>query len=170
MLRTITLVAFALAATAAQAQTVFRSVMPDGSVIYGDEPAPGAKETRQITLPPSNVLTVPRPAAPAAKPAPGPAAAPGPAVTKQPVTKPPVTKPPVETPDAQVLRAEEELKTAQAALEAGRLERPGDRVGMVGGNARLSEGYFERVKLLEAAVAAAQEKLNDAYERRRYAR
>ncbi len=142
----------------AHAQTVFRSDMPDGSVVYGDKPAPGAKEAKKITLPPSNVMTTPRQAAPASKPAPAAASAPA------------AKKPAVDTPEAQVTRAEEELKAAQAALEAGRNEKEGDRVGMVGGHARLSEAYFERIKSLEAAVAAAQKKLDDAYERRRYAR
>lgn len=152
------LAALALVAGLAHAQTVYRSDMPDGSVVYGDKPAPGAKEAKKITLPPSNVVTTPRQTAPASKPTP--AATPAPAAKK----------PAVETPDAQVARAEEELKAAQKALEAGREEREGDRLGMVGGHARLSEAYFERIKSLEAAVTAAQKKLDDAYERRRYER
>jgi hypothetical protein len=148
------LTAFALAASFAYAQTVFRSEMPDGSVVYGDKPAPGAKEVKKITLPPSNILTTPRQTAPPSTPTPAPAA----------------KKPAADTPDAQVVRAEEELRAAQAALEAGRDAREGERVGMVGGNSRLSEAYFERIRSLEAAVAAAQKKLEDAYERRRYAR
>jgi hypothetical protein len=154
------LTALALAASLAHAQTVFRSDMPDGSVVYGDKPAPGAKETKKITLPPPNISTTPRQTAPASKPTPDPTSAPASAAKK----------PAVDTPDAQVLRAEEELKAAQAALEAGRDAREGERVGMVGGNSRLSEAYFERIRSLEAAVAAAQKKLDDAYERRRYAR
>lgn len=148
------LTALALAASLAHAQTVFRSVMPNGSVIYGDEPAPGAKEAKKITLPPSKLSTTTRPAAPTSKPIP--ASAP--------------KKQAAGTPDAQVTSAEQELQAAQAALEAGRKEKEGDRVGMKGGHARLSEDYFERIKSLEAAVAAAQKKLEDAYERRRYAR
>ena len=148
------LTALAFAVSLAHAQTVFRSDMPDGSVVYGDKPAPGAKEAKKITLPPSNIVTTPRPTAPASKPTPAPAA----------------KKPAVETPDAEVTRAEKELEAAQAALAAGRDAREGERVGMVRGNSRLSEAYFERIRSLEAAVAAAQKKLEDAYERRRYAR
>ena len=154
------LTALALLASLAHAQTVFRSEMPDGRVVYGDKPAPGAKDVKQITLPPPNISATPQPAAPASKPAPNSASAPAPGATKS----------PVETADAQVTRAEEELKAAKAALAAGRNEQEGDRVGMVGGRARLSESYFERIKSLEADVAAAQKKLDDAYERRRYAR
>ena len=150
------LTALALAASLAHAQTVFRSDMPDGSVVYGDKPAPGAKEAKKITLPPSNISTTTRPTAPTSKPTPASAPAP--------------KKQEAGTPDAEVTRAEKELQAAQAALEAGRNEKEGDRVGMKGGHARLSEDYFERIKSLEAAVAAAQKKLEDAYERRRYAR
>jgi hypothetical protein len=157
------LIAFTFVASLAHAQTVFRSVMPDGRVVYGDEPAAGAKESRTITLPPSNVLTTPKPAAPASKPA-------APISKPTPESIPAPKKPAEETPDAQVANAEKELEAAQAALEAGREARQGERVGMVGGNSRLTEGYFERIKSLEAAVAAAQRKLEDAYEMRRYAR
>jgi uncharacterized protein DUF4124 len=153
------LTALALAASLTQAQTVFRSEMPDGRVIYGDQPAPGAKDVKQITLPPPNISATPQPPAPASKPAPNSASVPAPAATKS----------AVEIADAQVTRAEEELRAARAALEAGRIEREGDRVGMVGGRARLSETYFERIKSLEADVAAAQKKLDDAYDTRRYA-
>jgi hypothetical protein len=154
------LIALALVATTVQAQAVFRSDMPDGSVVYGDKPAPGAKETKKITLPPSNISTTTRQTAPTSKPAPASAPAPAPEAKKS----------PVEIADDQVVRAEEELKAAQAALEAGRDAREGERVGMVGGRSRLSEDYFERIKSLEAAIIAAQKKLEDAYERRRYAR
>ena len=152
------LTALALAASLAHAQTVFRSDMPDGSVVYGDEPAPGAKEAKKITLPPANIATTPRPAAPASKPAPAPDSASAP------------KKPAAGAPAAQVTTAEKELEAAQAALEAGRDAREGERVGMIGGNSRLTEDYFERIRSLEAAVAAAQKKLADAYEMRRYAR
>jgi hypothetical protein len=150
------LTALAFAASLAHAQTVFRSDMPDGSVVYGDSPAPGAKEVKKITLPPSNLLTTPQSAAPASKPTPASASAPG--------------KQEASAADAEVTSAEKALEAAQAALEAGRNEREGDRVGMIGGHARLSEAYFERIKSLEVAVAAAKMKLEDAYQRRRYAR
>lgn len=154
------LIVLAFAATAAQAQTVFRSVMPDGSVVYGDKPAPDAKEAKQITLPPSNVLTAPRQPAPTSKPAspstPAPAAAP--------------KKPAAASPDALLVTAEEELRTARAALEAGRNEKEGERIHLKGGGTRLTDAHFERIKSLEAAVAAAQKKLEDAYAKRNAAR
>jgi hypothetical protein len=148
------LIALSLAATAVQAQAVFRSMMPDGSIVYGDAPAPGAKETTKITLPPSNVV------APTPQPAPAPASAPASAPQKQDLDRL----------DADVKKAEQELQAAKAALEAGRESQEGDRIGTKGGFARLSEAYFERIKSLEAAVAAAQDRLDAAYAKRNAAR
>lgn len=147
--------ALALAATAAQAQVVFRSVMPDGSVIYGDMAEPGARESKRVTLPPPNISV--SPPAPAKKtPAPASAAAP--------------PKPPAASPDALVMSAEQELRKAQAALTSGRDETDGDRIHLKGGGTRLTDAYYERIKSLEAALAAAQKKLEDAYVKREAAR
>ena len=142
-------IALALAATAAQGQTVFRSVMPDGSIVYGDKPAPGAKEAREISLPPPNIAKPP-PAPPKKS---TPATAPG-----QPAADPPADP---------GKRAERELQKAKAALEAGREPQPGERIGTAGGASRLADAYFERIKSLENAIAGAQKKLDDALAQRR---
>ena len=142
------LIALALAATAAQGQAVFRSVMPDGSVVYGDKPAPGANEAKEIILPPPNI----------AKPPPAP-----------PKQSAPATTPRQQAPDStddQVRSAERELQTAKAALEAGRAPQPGERAGTASGASRLTDVYFQRIKILENAVASAQKKFDDALARR----
>ena len=144
------LITLALAATAAQGQAVFRSVMPDGSVVYGDKPAPGAKEAREVSLPPPNI-SKPPPAQPSA-----------PATTSR--------QPAAESPDDQVRNAERELQKAKAALETGREPLPGERIGTAGGASRLTDAYFERIKSLENAIAGAQKKLDDALARRSGAR
>ncbi len=142
------LIALALAATAAQGQAVFRSVMPDGSIVYGDKPAPGAKEAREVSLPPPNI----------SKPPPAPPKQSAPATTPgQPTT---------DSADDQVKNAEQELQKAKAALEAGREPQPGERIGTAGGASRLTDAYFERIKSLENAIAGAQKKLNDALAQR----
>ena len=69
MLRYIPLLfALALASPAAHAQAVFRSVMPDGKIVYGDKPAPGAKESKQVNLPPPNIAAPTQPSAVPADP------------------------------------------------------------------------------------------------------
>lgn len=138
------LIALALAAATAQGQAVFRSVMPDGSIVYGDKPAPGAKEAREVSLPPPNI----------SKPPPAPPKQSAPATTPgQPVSEPA---------DDPVKTAERDLQKAKAALEAGREPKPGERVGTAGGGSRLTEAYLERVKSLETAVASAQKKFDEA--------
>jgi len=138
------LIVLALAATAAQAQAVFRSVMPDGSIVYGDKPAPGAKEAREVNLPPPNIANPP-PAPPKQS---APAAAP--------------RQPAADSANDQVRSAELDLQKAKAALEAGREPQPGERIGRAGGGTRLTDAYFERIKSLESSVAAAQKKFDDA--------
>ena len=57
----------AAAQTPAQAPAIYRSVMPDGHIVFGDKPAPGAKESKPLVVRPSNIST------------PGPSSAPNPA-------------------------------------------------------------------------------------------
>ena len=140
------LIALALAATTAQGQAVFRSVMPDGSVVYGDKPAPGAKEAKEVSLPPPNIAKPP----PVRQRAPASASKPN----------------PLDIADDAVKTAQRNLQTAKAALETGNEPRPGERIGTAGGTSRLTEAYFERIKSLEKAVATAQKQLDEALARR----
>ena len=45
-------------APAAYADEVYRSTMPDGRVMYGESPMPGAKSVRKVQAPPSGVVVV----------------------------------------------------------------------------------------------------------------
>ena len=143
------LLVLAFSATTAHAQGVFRSVMPDGKIVYGDKPAPGAKESKQVNLAPLNISTPTQGSqgSPDAGAGAGAgAAAPG-------------------NNNAEVAAARQNLAEAQKALDAGREQREGDRIGVAkggGASSRLSEGYLQRVKALEDAVAAAQKQLEDA--------
>jgi hypothetical protein len=44
--------ALCAAAVGAHAQGLYKSIMPDGSVVYGEKPAPGAKRVETIEPPP----------------------------------------------------------------------------------------------------------------------
>lgn len=47
--------AFALAASGAiAAEDIYRSTMPDGSIRYGESPAPGAKQVKKVPSPPQS--------------------------------------------------------------------------------------------------------------------
>ena len=147
MIRHIThllMLALALATIAAHAQKpVYRSVMPDGKIVYGDKPAPGAQESNQVNLPPPNIVApTPRSAAP--QTAPGAAAA----------------------GTADVRKAQEAVDAARAALEAGREPQENERTGVArkggGATSQLNDAYYQRIKTLEGAVAAAQARLDAA--------
>ena len=139
------LLVLALAAPALHAQGMFRSVVPDGKIVYGDKPAPGAKETKQLNLAPMNVASPPQ--------------APDTVQTANPADPAPVDK------NAEINAARQRLEAAQKALNEGREQREGDRIGVAkggGATSRLSEQYLDRVKSLEDAVASAQQQLESA--------
>ncbi len=146
MPRYMLLLALTLALPAAHAQEMYRSVMPDGKIVYGDKPAPGARESKKLNLAPLNVASPP--------PAPDPA---------QPVN--PVDGTKGNNTSAEIAAAKQRLEAAQKALSDGREQREGDRVGLAkggGGTSRLSESYLDRVKALEDAVTAAQQQFDAA--------
>jgi len=66
--------------------------------------------------------------------------------------------------DAGVLRAQQNLRAAQAALQNGREPLPGERIGTANGYSRLNESYEARVGGLERAVELAQQRLDQAYQ------
>ena len=149
MRRLLSIIALTLAACAAHAQGFYyHSTMPDGRVIIGDKPAPGAKTVRQVPLRSGNIAVPVQPPAAAAAP-PGAEGQPG-----------------AESPDVDVRNAQRELDAAKAALEGGREPQPGERIGTAGGSSRLTEAYFQRQKGLEEAVATAQKRLEEASQRK----
>ena len=142
-----TLLLLALVTASAHAQKpVYRSVMPDGKIVYGDKPAPDAQESKRVNLPAPNIVAPgPRSAAPQAPPGAGAGAGAG---------------------NAGIKTAQEALDAALAALEAGREPREGERLGIArkggGTNTQLTEAYDQRIKSLENAVTAAQARLDAA--------
>jgi len=155
MRQTVLAITVALAAATALAQQpIFRSVMPDGRIIYGDKPAPGAKEATQVSLPPPNIASPTQPGEAGAS-------------SQQQA---------LDTADAEVQDTQRALDAAKAALEAGREPQEGERVGTTinkgraTGSTRASDAYVQRIQALEDAVAAAQKNLDDALARRNAAR
>ncbi len=139
---------FTACAFAAQAQSIYRSTMPDGRVIYGDKPAPGAKESKQVDTTQQNIST------------PGPTSAPASDAKPQ----------ALDAANEEVRQAQNQLDAAKAALEGGREPGENERIGIAGGGTRLNEAYDNRIKSLEDAVAAAQKRLDAALARRNSAR
>lgn len=130
----------------AAAQAVYKSTMPDGRVIYGPQPQPGAKKVDKVGAPPSSTGAT--------------------AIT--PGEREAAAKNAKARTDAQagggneVAAARDALKAAEAARAAGQEPLPGERIGTAGGASRLTEDYFDRQKKLEADVQAAKRRLDEA--------
>jgi hypothetical protein len=134
------------AASGAIAQTMYKSTMPDGKVVYGEKPEPGAKQVDTMAAPPpktgTTVLT------PAEKKG-----------VDQRIEKRSVNA------DAQRRELEaayEQLKKAEAEREAGKEPLPGERLGTATGASRLTDEYWQRQNGLEAAVDAARKRVEQA--------
>ena len=136
----------ALCATA-QAQAIYRSVMPDGKIVFGDKPAPGAKESKPVALRPSNIAT------------PGPTSGGGPSPRQQ----------AIEGATNDVNTAQQNFDRARAALESGKEPTADERVGTKSG-VRTTEAYDQRLKSLEQDVGNAQRQLDEAQTKRNEAR
>lgn len=65
--------------------------------------------------------------------------------------------------DQKIGVALQRLQDAERRLSAGSTPTGSDRVGNVGGHARLRDSYFTRVENLQDQVDQAQQTLNDAY-------
>lgn len=148
------LLLFALLCAQVQAQQIFRSVMPDGKIVFGDKPAPGAKESKPVVLRQSNVAQ------------PGPTSGGAPSARQQ----------ALEGSTNELVNAQQNLERAKQALEIGRNPTPEEQQGTVKsgkggtGGVRTSEAYEQRVKALEQEVTAAQRQLDEAQSRRNEAR
>ena len=147
-LRSAVLVLLALAAAPAAAQTVYKSIMPDGSIVYGNGPAKGAAKVETITVE-------------------------RPVVTDSPATVSPEEARRVREDrrgeDAAWAKAAEELRNAEDALNAAKLAQesgiaplPGEMIGHQGGGVRPSEAYFARQRELADNVKNAQARVDAA--------
>ncbi|OGA49550.1 MAG: hypothetical protein A3F74_10415 [Betaproteobacteria bacterium RIFCSPLOWO2_12_FULL_62_58] len=135
-----------LAASGAFAQAMYKSTMPDGKVIYGEKPAPGAQRVETIASPPPKTgITVVTPA------------------EKTQVDERIRQRSAAENAKQRELDdARRQLQQAETALEAGKEPLPGERIGTAGGASRLTDAYFERQKKLEQAVESARARLEKA--------
>ena len=147
------IVLFALAAGGAAAQTIYKSVMPDGKITYGNAPVKGAAtvESIQPTLPP---------------PTEG-----GTAPNARETAEARTAERAPSTLDDKWKVVEQEIRDAQAALaaakanaEAGVAPIAGEMVGNAGNPfVRPSEAYSARQKQLADRVREAQARVDEAF-------
>jgi hypothetical protein len=134
-----------LLALPAAAQTLYKSTMPDGRVIYGDKPAQDAakvEETRPDISKGGIGGSTPREAAALNQLEKG--------------------RQQREMKDDRVSNAEKAVRSAEAARDAGKEPLPGERIGTAGGASRLTDAYWQRQKNLEENVEKARRSLEQA--------
>ena len=138
-------VAAALLLQPAVAQTLYKSTMPDGSVVYGDKPAPDAakvEETRPDIKKGGIGGTTPR--------------------EQDALQEMEKARQQREGGQEKVTATEQALRNAEAARAAGKEPMASERIGTAGGASRLSKTYFDRQRKLEEAVEKARRELDQA--------
>jgi hypothetical protein len=147
--RTLALVAALVAATAATAQNAYRYVMPDGRVVYSDQPVPGARLEATI-VPPAPVT-------------PSAAGAPRLSASEEALLRASDERfRRLNELALQIQEASRDLADANAALQAGIEPLEAERIGTFAGRARLNDAYWARQEANQRAVANAQARLDRA--------
>jgi len=129
----------------AVAQTLYKSTMPDGRVVYGDKPALGAakvEETRPDISKGGIGGTTPR--------------------EVEALKELEKERDKREDAEDKVRAAEQALRDAEAARAAGKEPLASERIGTAGGASRISDAYYARQKKLDDAVEKARRELDQA--------
>jgi hypothetical protein len=136
-------IAIALLVQPAAAQTLHKSIMPDGRVVYGDRPEPGAVkvETSKPDTSRTGVQVIP----------------PG---AESKVQQMEAARKREDAKVDQRRQAEEAVRRAEAALANGKEPLPGERIGTAGGASRLTDSYWARQKQLQEDLVKARDNLN----------
>jgi len=136
------LLAAALLVAPAPAQTLYKSITPDGRVVYSDKPPADAVKTEKKQMDTSKQGVVP----PSDR-------------DKTALKKMQSERKAAESAQDRLRRAEIAVHDAEVAQSMGKEPQANERLGTVSGNQRLTDGYWERQKKLEDAVAKARSNL-----------
>jgi hypothetical protein len=135
----------ALLAGELAAQTVYKSTLPDGRVVYGDKPDPAAAKVEETT-PDTSKHGIG-------------GGAPREAQALKDLEKARLGR---EGEEAKLQTLQKTLLDAEAAQAAGKEPLPGERIGTAGGASRLDDSYWARQRALEQAVEKARRELEAA--------
>jgi hypothetical protein len=141
---------------------IYRSVMPDGSIVFSDTPPTGAAATESLPDVPAPAVTRQPDATPPASPG-----------TVDPDSYSTARAKEIDRADAAVAEARRDLDAAKRRYDEGTDPGEGDFLGMRRqgrGHARPSEAYLQRVEQLERDVADAEARLKAAQEAAHLAR
>lgn len=148
----------ALLASPATADTIYKSVRRDGSVVYSDKPLPGARHVERIDPSKSTLSIISDPDA---------RRTPEQSATNQRIAQ---REARLNQADAQVKAAARALEEAQDRLDQSIEPLPGERSASVGGSSRLNELYTGRVAAVQQQMEEARRRLEAAYAERNAAR
>ena len=137
------LLVVALLAQPATAQTLYKSVTPDGRVVYSDKPPSDAVKTEKKQLDTSKRGVVP----PTER-------------DKATLRQLESSRKTRESGQDRVRRLEIALHDAEVAQAMGKEPQPNERLGTAGGGQRLTDDYWARQKRLETAVEQARRNLD----------
>jgi hypothetical protein len=143
-----------LTSVPASAESIYKSTLPDGRVIYGSRPEKAAAKVQKLE-PSAPIVEVEAEAARAQREREK-------AQAIELETRLAARRSAWERADAAVIDAEDALADAEKALLLGTEPLPGERVGTVDGGSRLSEAHFDRMRSLENEVRAAKRQLDKA--------
>jgi hypothetical protein len=129
----------------APAQTLYKSITPDGRVVYSDKPPPDAVKTEKRQMETSKQGIVP----PSDR-------------DKAALKKMQSQRKAAESSQDRLRRAEIALHDAEVAQTMGKEPQANERLGTVSGNQRLTDAYWERQKKLDTAVEQARLNLEKA--------
>lgn len=144
--------------------TIYRQVMPDGSIVYSDKATKGARTDETITVEPplnGNLWTT----QPSAHPPKLPEKIEHTKIIKAPTLSLKEKRKIADQVESSVIRAEMLLEDAKRKQEDGIEPLPGERTGNVNGKSRLNEQYWARQRALAKGVEYAEKNLQRARER-----
>lgn len=139
------------------AETIYRSIGPDGEVTYSSLPEPGARESTAIEI--ENLSPEQRRASLLLRQQEK-------ALSSEADAQLQSRESEWRRVDREIISAQKALADAESALQKGRTPLSGERRGNVGGGSRLTEAYFQRLRKLETQVVQAKKRLDRAYEAR----
>lgn len=136
------LLIIALLTHPAIAQKLYKSITPDGRVVYSDKPPPDAVKVEETKIDTSKKGIAP----PSAR-------------EKTVLKKMTAERQAREAAQDRTRRAEIALHDAEVAQAMGKEPQPNERLGTVSGAQRLTDGYWARQKKLEESVEKARQNL-----------
>jgi hypothetical protein len=144
----------ALAASPVAADTVYKSTLPGGHVVYGSRPEKAAAKVEKLA-PAAPIIEVEPEAAEAQRER---ERTQGAELDKRLAARRNARA----KAESEVAGAEDAVKLAEKALASGSEPLPGERVATADGGSRLSDAHFSRLKSLQDDVKAAKLRLDQS--------